>query len=284
MRDKKQFVIFSDLDGTLLDSESYSPRAARDALKAVKKERVPLIFCSSKTRKEVEFIRRDLEIRDPFIVENGGAVFIPRGYFPFDIDNGRIKDDYIVIELGQPYSRIVDTMKLLKAQFPGTIVGFNDLTVPEIAMECGFSLSEAQRAKAREYDEPFKIIHGQSSDGNLLFGKIIQRGLNFTSGGKYWHLHGLSDKGRAVRILISLFERLFGRIVSAGLGDSMNDVPMLEEVDIAVLMMKPDMSFDKDVLVKVPDIRLAPEPGPAGWNIVILYLIKEQCGSALERV
>ena len=75
-----KLVIFSDMDGTLLDSK-YSFRDAEKALDLIKKKKVPLILSSSKTRAELELYRKKMRNRHPFIVENGGAIFIPKNYF-----------------------------------------------------------------------------------------------------------------------------------------------------------------------------------------------------------
>ena len=78
-------IVVSDLDGTLLDHETYSFDAARPALARLRQADVPLVLCTSKTRAEVESIRRSLDNEHPFIVENGGAVVIPLDYFSFDV-------------------------------------------------------------------------------------------------------------------------------------------------------------------------------------------------------
>ena len=74
-------IIFSDLDGTLLDSVDYSFAAALPALEAIRTQDVPLILCSSKTRAEIEVYRQRLNNEHPFITENGGGIFIPQDYF-----------------------------------------------------------------------------------------------------------------------------------------------------------------------------------------------------------
>jgi predicted mannosyl-3-phosphoglycerate phosphatase (HAD superfamily) len=47
-------VIFTDLDGTLLDDSSYSFEPAHEALAEVRIRKIPLILCTSKTRAEKE--------------------------------------------------------------------------------------------------------------------------------------------------------------------------------------------------------------------------------------
>jgi len=70
-------VIFTDLDGTLLDRKTYSWEEAVQALDSCRRSSVPVILASSKTGAEMEVIRRRLSLSDPYISENGGAVFFP---------------------------------------------------------------------------------------------------------------------------------------------------------------------------------------------------------------
>jgi len=95
-------VIFTDLDGTLLDPITYSYHQAMDAVELLRRKEIPLIFCSAKTRAEQEVYRRELGINDPFIVENGGAIYIPENYFSSPFEHHKITPGYIVIELGTP--------------------------------------------------------------------------------------------------------------------------------------------------------------------------------------
>src|SRR4030067_130990 len=95
-------IIFTDLDGTLLHPRTYSYDEAKPALELIRKRHIPLVLCSSKTWAEIEAYRKRLDNRHPFIVENGGGIFIPEGYFPFPVD-GEARNGYRVIHLGTPY-------------------------------------------------------------------------------------------------------------------------------------------------------------------------------------
>ena len=99
-------IIFTDLDGTLLDSKTYSYEKSLAAISRLMKNGIPIIFCSAKTRAEQEIYRRELGLFHPFVVENGGAIFIPRAYFPFPFDYHKAVDDLLTIELAIPHSRV----------------------------------------------------------------------------------------------------------------------------------------------------------------------------------
>ena len=51
----RKFVIYTDLDGTLLDHVTYTFHPALDALELIEKKKIPLIISTSKTRPEIEF-------------------------------------------------------------------------------------------------------------------------------------------------------------------------------------------------------------------------------------
>ncbi len=50
MNGMKKLIIFTDLDGTLLDLHTYSFEKSLPGLGLLRQKNVPLVFCSSKTR------------------------------------------------------------------------------------------------------------------------------------------------------------------------------------------------------------------------------------------
>jgi mannosyl-3-phosphoglycerate phosphatase len=131
-------------------------------------------------------------VRDPFIVENGGALFVPKGYFPFELECGEYRENYQVIELGT-YEKLVAALRSLPEHLSHQLAGFSDLTAEEIAVVCDLSITEARRAKAREYDEPFRFLSPSPEAELAVLQQIEQRGLRCSAGGGFWHLHGNND-------------------------------------------------------------------------------------------
>lgn len=260
-----KFVIFTDLDGTLLDPKTYSFEKALPALEMIRKTKTPLIFCTSKTRAETEFYRRKTGNEHPFIVENGGAIFIHMNYFPFGFEHDQTDGEYFVIKLGTEYEKLRKVLETIKNRGI-RIVGFGDMDPKEISEHCDLPLEQAELAKQREYDEAFKPVNEEEEKEVARI--IEQSGLNFVKGGTCFHITGKNDKGKAVRILADLYRKKYNKIITCGLGDSENDFEMLEFADKAYLIQKPDGSFASEKFGK------AEGAGPEGWNRAILELFK----------
>jgi mannosyl-3-phosphoglycerate phosphatase len=73
------WIVFTDLDGKLLDHDTYSFEAAMPALAHLRRLQARVVLLSSKTLQEVLFWRTKIISNHPFAVENGGAVFASDG-------------------------------------------------------------------------------------------------------------------------------------------------------------------------------------------------------------
>ena len=253
-------IIFTDLDGTLLDHDTYSYAKAKPALNLVKKKKIPLIICTSKTRVEIERYRKKLGNKHPFISENGGGIFIPKKYFSFRFKSNTEDRYYFIIRLGARYKRLLKVLSSIKKRYG--LICFHDLSVDELAKDTGLSREEARLAKRREFDSAFRIFNPMHEKKILT--EIKKRKLNYTIGDRYYHIMGNSDKGKAVRILSELFKREYGEIMTLGIGDSQNDFRMLDNVDNGFLVMHKNRRYASSRYKRAKGI------GPEGWNKVVL--------------
>lgn len=263
-----KIIIFTDLDGTLLDRNTYSFESAEPALNRIRMNGIPLILSSSKTRAEIELYRKRLENDHPFVSENGGGVFVPKNYFSFPFPYDRELEEYFVLELGTYYPVIIEVLESIKSETGIKIKGFFDLTEEELTSLCGLSLKEAEFAKKREYDEPF-IIEGGEREVEIVKRKIEEKGMNYVWGGKFHHILGKNDKGKAVEILKELYENEFFSISIVGVGDSLNDLPMLLAVDHPVFL-KGREDHALKIPLKIQNLIMVEGTGPQAWNDVIL--------------
>lgn len=270
MAKKADKLIFTDLDGTLLDHETYSWKKAEPALRLARRMDVPVIFCTSKTRAEIEVCRRRIGNKEPFVAENGEAIFIPKGYFSRNPAQARLSGKYYVIALGRPYRELREAIR--KMQTEGLRVrGFGDMTPGEVTKLTGLSAKEARLAMKREYDEPFILSDSRQEAGVRDFAR--KNDLRITKGGRFYHLLGSSGgKGIAAGILSGLYGIEAGKPpVTAGLGDSENDFPLLRMVSVPYLLKRHDGSHapKSGAFIRYDG------KGPEGWNSAVLRFLEE---------
>jgi mannosyl-3-phosphoglycerate phosphatase len=275
------FVVFTDLDACLLDEETHRPDEARPALEALARAEAPLVLCTSKTRAEVEAVRRDLGLGGPFVFENGGGIAIPpatRGWRPPLRPRG---EGPLLIRRGTPHAALVLALREIAAETGLCLRGFSEIPAQEAAEMTGLEPEDACRAAAREFDEPFLIVGGGTKGlrpdeaERRVVAAAARRGLRTSRGGRFLHLTGPVDKGGAVRQLLALHA---GPAVSVALGDAENDLTMLQAVDRPVLVPRRDGLVDVRLARALPRAARAPWPGPRGWNEAVLAVLADSGG------
>lgn len=259
-----RIVVFTDLDGTLLDHDDYSFEEAIPAIERLRKYDIPLILNSSKTKAEMLLIRRLIKNQHPFICENGCAVFYPIGYF----DGRDGKDTGLNVKVfGRKYDRIVSELAVLRQETGYDFVGFSDLGVSGVAETTGLSLDKASNAMKRHGSEP--IEWRDTAERLTAFRHTLKQcGLRVVKGGRFYHVMGLFDKADGLKYLSSRYERFFGEdVVRIALGDAPNDRSMLQVADYSAVI-----AHKQGHLLKIPnhpEVYYTKYTGPAGWSEAI---------------
>lgn len=264
-----QLIIFSDIDGTLIDSITHSYEAALPALKKTQEKGIPLVLCSSKSRKEIEIYQKELNIRHPIIAENGGGVFIPKDYFDFEYPSVEAPG-YRLIQMGKPYHELISVFKKIQEQIEGKIKGLFEMTPEEIVKHTGKSLELAKLSLERDFGLPFVFAEKTEELEKRVLQLIREAGYRCMVGTKFYHIMGDNDKGKGVQILAKLYRKQYGEITTVGIGDGLIDEPLLKVVDLPILVKRFDDTFAQ---LNIPDLKRIDRIGPAGWNQAILEIL-----------
>ena len=261
----KNSLIFTDLDGTLLNHDTYSFDEALEAVDFLKKNSVPLILSTSKTFSEVEPLQKKLGINCPFVVENGAGTFIPSTH-PLAKEN-KNDEKYIKISTAYTYLELRIFFKHLQQSY--NIKGFGDMELEEVVSLTCLDEENAKNSMKRDFTEPF-ILNGDV-DIHGLIKDARQEGLDIVKGGRFYHLISQGqDKAKAMNHLTHLFEEYFDiKYKTVALGDSANDFTMLKEADIGILIPKSDGTYAN---IEIEYVKKAPFASSRGWNKVILEL------------
>ncbi|WJY17023.1 mannosyl-3-phosphoglycerate phosphatase-related protein [Pectobacteriaceae bacterium CE90] len=253
-------IVFSDLDGSLLDHDTYSWEPAIPWLARLQQHQVPVIITSSKTAAEVIPLQRAMGLHEcPFIAENGALVTLPHSWSSHP--------DYPRKIFNADYSFICQVLGTLHKEYQFDFQGFSDMDDKKVSDITGLGIEASALARQREASEPLQWFDDDIALGR--FRKLLEEyGLSLTQGGRFYHVMGRSvSKGNAVNWLTSQYvQQRKTDMLTIGLGDGPNDVSMLESTDYTVII-KNKSHFHVTVSQKNHNrIYLTQQSGPSGWS------------------
>ncbi|MGX5029454.1 mannosyl-3-phosphoglycerate phosphatase-related protein [Enterobacter asburiae] len=250
-------LIFSDLDGSLLDIHTYDWQPAMPWLDKLQDNQVPVILCSSKSAAEMLDIQQDLGLEGlPFIAENG-AVIQP------DVRWEREKRHI----RGMTHEQIRPLIERLRQQEGFKFTTFDDVDERVISEWTG--LTRYRAALARKHEASVTLIWRDTDEAMVRFEEALaQSGLKCLQGARFWHiLDAYCGKDVAVNWLKEQYrEHENIEPTTLGLGDGPNDAPLLDSVDFAVVIKglnRQGITLRDDNPERVYHTQ---RPGPVGWQ------------------
>jgi mannosyl-3-phosphoglycerate phosphatase len=245
-----RLLVFSDLDGTLLDHTTYSHAAAQPALSALRSRDAVLILASSKTAVEMLPLHQELGLGDaPMIVENGSACQRPT---EIDCDPAT-------------YNKLRRLLTRLEMPFEG----FGDMSTQKVAALTGLSDEGAVRAKTRQFSEP-GIWHGTPAQKDAFLAALAREGVTARQGGRFLTLSYGATKAQQMQKIRQQHAPCF----TVALGDAPNDAEMIATADIGVIVRN-DHGPDMPAIPPEHRIMHTQQEGPKGWNAAMLQILSE---------
>ncbi len=242
MKSTRPVLVFTDLDGTLLDSRTYSYAASLRGIEILRSRGAKLVLVSSKTLPEMELLHRELALDSPMIFENGGGIAYPRRRA------GR-GDPYRVELIGLCPEELAARLKSLEELIGRPTRSILRMSLRELSELTGLDGASARRARMRRASLPFTIPAGESIEPERMERiekKARREGLLFTRGDRFFHLSSRrANKGEAVKKVAAFYRKRSGRasIATLGIGDSENDIPMLRAVHHPYLVRREGGGF-----------------------------------------
>ena len=266
MINQHNIIIFTDLDGCLLDHNNYSFSIAKPILQQLEKLGIPIIVNSSKTQLEIEKVQKEINIDWPFIIENGAAIYFTKEQakqlMQHERENLDFVDHYAIKRFAQYHERILSEANNLRNKYQFQYRGFSDMTTDQISGLTQLSKEDAFLASQRNFSEP---LLWQDNQARLLQFKqlLSNQNINMTEGGRFIHLSGQYNKGRAMQWLVEHWPTCKSNNTKViALGDSMNDVSMLNNSDYAIIIKNKAKKIKAKGNVRTIYSSL---PGTAGW-------------------
>lgn len=252
-------IVFTDLDGTLLNHHDYGFEAVLPMLDYLKQQAIPVILNSSKTLAELDQWQQKLGLNLPVISENGGLVVL-------EDEEGQASK----ILIGKPYESIRHILVGLREQNGWQFEGFGDWAVGEVMNQTSLSVADAVLAKEREVTEP--IIWNDSEANFQLFKAALgAHQLQVVKGGRFFHVMGHHDKADAMQFLVNRNYFSCGldcHIVA--LGDSQNDLAMLRYANSPIVLPNGQGQF-----LDIPNSIQSAHPAPLGWSVSLNQVLQQ---------
>ena len=259
MIENSSIWVVSDVDGTLMD-HSYDLSPAKETIKKLQKLSIPVILCTSKTASEVKVIRKELNLTDPYIVENGAAIY-----------GESLKKVNGEIILGEKYEILENILNFISKEIDYKLIPLNNLTDQEATNLTGLKENSLTLMRDRHWSMPFLNPPGFLEEKINLCCKKFK--VNIFKGNRMSHLLSInSDKGKAINALKNYSN--INNIKIIGLGDSPNDLPLLLNSDIRIVI--PGIQGpNANLLDQLKDLQftIASEPNGYGWKNEINKII-----------
>ncbi len=248
-------LIFSDLDGTLLDHDAYDTSPALAALQQLRDDAHSVVLNTSKTAAETLRWHRALHLDGAYIVENGAAI--------------HTADGSLLASLGVERLTLLEHLQHIRNDTGFDFCGFSDASIEKIVEWTCLSREDAERASQRSWSEPLKWLDSPAAI-DAFRQALEDKGLQLLRGGRFWHVQGRHNKASALRQLTATEQPS----ATVALGDGENDVAMIEAADIGVLVRSPAHDFPQ--LASPPRRLLHTQHfGPAGWAEAMNIIFKE---------
>lgn len=267
-----KLLISTDLDGTLLDHHSYSYKAALPSLKKLKALQFPVVINTSKTLAEVRALQAELKLKAPFIVENGSAIYAEDSLVLNGFDRS-VHTGYQCLKLGVDRTAVVETLQKLRNAHRWNFESYSDWSVEKVMEITGLKRAGAEASVNREFSEPL-IWSDSESAFNEFSEHIHNAGLRIIFGGRFVHILGLSDKGKAIAELRSQLSIQYqSQFQLVCLGDSRNDLDMLNIADTPIFIRSPAHDFPEHNCLNTPIY--SDKLGPEGWHECMSALLDQ---------
>ena len=261
MIDNSSLWVVTDVDGTLMD-HSYDLTPAKETIEVLQKLSIPVILCTSKTASEVKVIREELNLTDPYIVENGAAIYGES----LDNVNGEII-------LGEKYEFLEEILNLISKEIDYNLTPLNNLTDQEATKLTGLKGNSLTLMRDRHWSMPFLNPPCFLEERINICCKKFK--VDIFKGNRMSHLLSEnSNKGKAINALKKYSNVKNIKII--GLGDSPNDLPLLLNSDFRIII--PGIDGPNLCLIdqlKDLEFTLASEPNGYGWKKEVCKLLNK---------
>ena len=258
MKQKKQIIIFTDLDGSLLNKDTFRFDEIEDYFKELVSKDIKIIPNTSKTEAELLDFNNLYKLNLSFIAENGSSIH------GLNLIHANLPEK---VSLSRPTNQIYEIYnENISSDLKKKITFISKLNIKEQQEIFGLPLDKIELALKRNHSLPIQF-NGNEIEKNEFIKIMNNAGLTVQTGGRIMNICDNVNKSKAMLKTVELIkEKMNDEIITIGVGDNQNDIDMLRQSNYACLVKNED--FDSS-LINIDNLIKSTEPSPKGWADVI---------------
>ena len=258
MNANHKVLIFTDLDGSLLDRDTFKFDKISKYIKDLISKGIFIIPNSSKTKNEIDSFNKELDEDLPFIVENGAAIYnlnLINASFPEKISLSREISEILDI-----FNNKISKKYKSKCKFIKNLISDKQLQI------FGQSKEKVKLSMKREYSIPL-LYDGSKAEKVDLIKSVNNAGLSLHEGGRLINLCDKISKSQAMKHVVKIFKKISKEeLITVGVGDNFNDLDMLKNSDIPCLVFNDKFTMEK---ININNCLVSKKSAPEGWEEVV---------------
>ena len=262
-------IIFTDLDESLLKENVYYKEALDKFIKILQSKNYIIVVITSKTSCEVEQLYNKNNIKFPFSAENGATFHMPFSNNKKDLTFKAEKN-----RNATSFNKILKILNSIPNRFLKNLIFIKDLSLQEQMQITKLKKNELKYFNSRNFS--ISCIWNGSDDLFSLFKTHIKKvGLQASFGGKMINISGVHNKFDALIYFKKKYLKEFktNKSITISIGDSENDVEMLNYTDYSGIVIREDKR--KINLIKNQKVFISSLSAPEGWVEVLKKITKD---------
>ena len=258
-----KILIFTDLDGSLLDRDTFKFDEIKDYIRQLISKGIFIIPNTSKTEKEILEFNSDLGSSLPFISENGSSINglnLLNKDLPQELILSREKE--ILLEIFK---------KTVSPNLQNKCKWLSEMDTRNQSLILGLEHKKLKMALDRKFTLPF-IFNGNKNQKKELSKIIKNKGLFLQEGGRVIHLTDRVNKAKALKVFVRFFKKNNKNVKTIAVGDNYNDLDMLKTSDFPCLVFNDKFTLDE---IPINNLITTNKPSPEGWaDVIKMALVK----------
>ena len=269
----KRYLIFTDLDGTLLDHNNYSFGNNKKMISTIINNKNEIIFNTSKTFSECKKLLKELKLSNmPFSTENGAVLYFPKIKFN-KIKNSSSFEKYWKVRIAKLSSKAWHLFLKQKQK------KYNFLIAQDLSSKILKKYTNLDGTSKMLNREASQIILWEDSLVNLKKFKNALKSEKqgvLIQGSRFIQVSSVCNKRIAKKLISHAYDYQFYGTYSKNtiaLGDSKNDIDMLNSASYPCLIKNRSGYFPK-LRSNKKNIIKSSKFAPDGWSQVLYKLNK----------